>query len=157
MAREIGSNYRFKYDLMRTLVLELIHYGQQLQPIAALGHVQIASERISALFLELVERQFPINSSQQRLMLRSANDYANQLAVHVNHLNKVLKEITGHTTTQIINQRIAREAKIMLKHTDWSIQEIAYVLGFDDAAQFSNFFKKQSLLSPSAFRLEAID
>jgi AraC family transcriptional activator of pobA len=157
MLKEMNSEYKFKYDLLRTLVLELIHYGQQLQPIIVTNHLNTASERISALFLELLERQFPIDSMHQRLVLRSAFDYADQLAVHVNHLNKVLKEATGNTTTQIINQRIAREAKIMLKHTDWNIQEIAFVLGFDDAAQFSNFFKKQTSFSPSTFRLEAID
>jgi AraC family transcriptional activator of pobA len=157
MLKEMNSEYKFKYDLLRTLVLELIHYGQQLQPITVTNHLNTASERISALFLELLERQFPIDSTHQRLVLRSAIDYADQLAVHVNHLNKVLKEATGNTTTQIINQRIAREAKIMLKHTAWNIQEIAYVFGFDDAAQFSNFFKKQTSISPSTFRLEAID
>jgi AraC family transcriptional activator of pobA len=157
MFKEMGTDYKFKYDLLRTLVLELIHYGQQLQPVTVTTQLYNASERISALFLELLERQFPIDSIHQRLVLRSANDYANQLAVHVNHLNKVLKEATGSTTTQIINQRIAREAKIMLKHTGWNIQEIAYILGFDDAAQFSNFFKKQTTFSPSAFRLEAVD
>jgi AraC family transcriptional activator of pobA len=157
MLKEIGTDYKFKYDLLRTLVLELIHYGQQLKPVTVTTHLYNASERISALFLELLERQFSLDSIHQRLVLRSAIDYANQLSVHVNHLNKVLKEVTGNTTSQLINQRIAREAKIMLKHTDWTIQEITYVLGFDDAAQFSNFFKKQSSLSPSAFRLEAID
>ena len=134
--------------------MELIHYGQQLQPISAISHAQNASERISALFVELLERQFPLDAVHQRLALRSAKDYADRLAVHVNHLNKVLKEITGTTTKQIINHRICQEAKIMLKHSSWNVAEIAYALGFDDAAQFSNFFKKQTSFSPSAFRME---
>ncbi|WP_442587645.1 helix-turn-helix domain-containing protein [Pedobacter sp. AW31-3R] len=157
MHKEMESDYKFKYDLLRTLVMELIHYGQKLQPILAISQTQNASERISSLFVELLERQFPLDSIHQRLMLRSAKDYADRLAVHVNHLNKVLKEATGTTTKQIINHRICQEAKIMLKHTDWNVQEIAYVLGFDDAAQFSNFFKKQTSFSPSSFRLEAVD
>jgi AraC-like DNA-binding protein len=72
--------------------------------------------------------------------------------VHVNHLNKVLKEITGKTTTEIISSRIIQEAKILLKQTNWNISEIAYSLGFDDLANFSNFFKKQTSFTPMAFR-----
>ena len=154
MHKEMESDYKFKYDLLRNLVMELIHYGQQLQPILAISHAQNASERISALFVELLERQFPLDAIHQRLTLRSAKDYADRLAVHVNHLNKVLKEVTGTTTKQIINHRIGQEAKIMLKHSSWNVAEIAYALGFDDAAQFSNFFKKQTSFSPSAFRME---
>jgi len=152
MYKEINSDYAYKYDLLRNLVLELIHYGQKLQPMPALRSTQNASDRIASLFIELLERQFPIESPQQRLGLRSAKDYADRLAVHVNHLNKVLKENTSHTTTEILSNRITQEAKILLKQTDWNISEIAYTLGFDDLAHFSNFFKKQTSFAPLAFR-----
>jgi AraC family transcriptional activator of pobA len=72
--------------------------------------------------------------------------------VHVNHLNKVLKEHTGKTTTHIISSRVLQEAKILLKQTDWNISEIAYCLGFEEVAHFSNFFRKQTALTPVAFR-----
>ena len=152
MLKELGADYRFKYDLLRNLVLELIHYGQKLQPMHALGTTQNASERISSLFIELLERQFPLKSIDQRLSLRTAKDYADRLAVHVNHLNKVLKEVTGNTTTQIISNRIIQEAKILLKQTTWNIAEIAYALGFDDPSHFSHFFKRQTAFTPAAFR-----
>jgi AraC family transcriptional regulator, transcriptional activator of pobA len=84
--------------------------------------------------------------------MRTAKDYAERLAIHVNHLNKVLKQSTGKTTTEIISSRIAQEAKILLKHTDWNISEIAYSLGFEEVAHFSNFFKKQTTIAPLAFR-----
>jgi AraC-like DNA-binding protein len=84
--------------------------------------------------------------------MRTAKDYADRLAVHVNHLNKVLKEVTGKTTTQTIANRIIQEAKILLKQTNWNIAEISYTLGFDDIAHFSNFFKKQTSIAPVAFR-----
>jgi len=152
MQREIQSDYLYKYDLLRNLVLELIHYGQKLQPMSALKPQQNASDRISSLFIELLERQFPLDSPQQRLGLRTAKEYADRLAVHVNHLNKVLKEITGQTTTGLISNRIIQEAKILLKQTDWTISEIAYTLGFDELAHFSNFFKKHTSFTPVAFR-----
>ncbi len=152
MHKELGADYKYKYDLLRNLVLELIHYGQKLQPMSALSAVQNASERISSLFIELLERQFPLESPHQKLGLRTAKDYADRLAVHVNHLNKVLKEATGSTTTEIISNRVTQEAKILLKQTHWSVSEIAYTLGFDDLANFSNYFKKQTSFTPLAFR-----
>jgi AraC family transcriptional activator of pobA len=154
MHKELGADYQFKYDLLRNLVLELIHYGQKLQPMLALSATQNASERISSLFIELLERQFPIESSHQVLALRTAKDYADRLAVHVNHLNKVLKDITGKTTTEIISNRVVQEAKILLKQTHWSVSEIGYALGYDDPAHFSKYFKKKTSFTPVVFRAE---
>jgi AraC family transcriptional activator of pobA len=152
MHSELSSDYTYKYDLLRNYVLELIHYGQKLQPATALYPSHTGSARVSSLFIELLERQFPIESPHQKLRLRTAKDYADRLAVHVNHLNKVLKENTGKTTTDIIASRIIQEAKILLKQTDWNISEIAYSLGFEQVAHFSNFFRKQTKLAPVAFR-----
>jgi AraC-like DNA-binding protein len=153
MYKELSSNYAYKYDLLRNYVLELIHYGQKLQPATALYPLHTASARVSSLFIELLERQFPIESVHQKLSLRTAKDYADRLAVHVNHLNKVLKENIGQTTTDIISSRIIQEAKILLKQTDWNISEISYCLGFEQVAHFSNFFRKQTSFSPVTFRM----
>lgn len=152
MSKELSSDYVYKYDLLRNYVLELIHYGQKLQPVAAVYTNHNASLRIASLFIELLERQFPVESSRQTLKLRTASDYAARLAVHVNHLNKVLKETTGKTTTDLIRQRVVQESKILLKHTNWNVSEISSCLGFEEVAHFSNFFKKQTAQSPMAFR-----
>jgi AraC family transcriptional regulator, transcriptional activator of pobA len=152
MHDEIDSDYTFKYDLLRNYVIELLHYGQKLQPVSTIENNHNASSRISMLFIEMLERQFPIESPTQVLQLRTAKEFSEALRVHVNHLNKVLKEVTGKTTTEIIASRIAQEAKILLKQTTWNISEIAYSLGFEEVAHFSNFFKKQSQQSPLAFR-----
>lgn len=152
MHKELASDYTYKYDLLRNYVLELIHYGQKLQPVPALHPTHTASARVVSLFIELLERQFPIESVHQKLTLRTAKDYADRLSVHVNHLNKVLKENTGKTTTDLIGSRLVQEAKILLKQTNWNISEVAYSLGFDEVAHFSNFFKKQTSISPMLFR-----
>jgi AraC family transcriptional regulator, transcriptional activator of pobA len=151
--KEIGSEYIYKYDLIRNFVAEMIHFGQKLQPISALYSKHNSSARVSSLFLELLERQFPIESIHQKIELKTAKDFATRLSVHVNHLNKVLKENTGKTTTDLITTRITTEAKILLKQTDWNISEIAYSLGFEEIAHFSNFFKKQTTFTPLAYRI----
>lgn len=152
MFEEIDSDYVYKYDVLRNLVFELIHTALRMQPATTLYSNQNASARISSLFMELLERQFPIESQLQRINLRSANDFANQLAVHVNHLNRALKETTGKTTSQLIGERITQEARALLKHTDWNISEIGYTLGFEELPHFINFFKKNTQLSPKSFR-----
>jgi AraC family transcriptional activator of pobA len=111
-----------------------------------------ASQRISTLFLELLERQFPIDDNHQTVNLRSASDFAKQLNVHVNHLNRALKDTTEKITSQIIAERILQEAKILLKHSAWTVSEIAYTLGFTEVTHFNNFFKKHVQLSPLKFR-----
>lgn len=150
--KEIDSDYLFKYDLIRNYVWELIHYGQKLQPTTKISVSKDASMRVVSLFIELLERQFPIESREQRLQLKAANDYAERLSVHVNYLNKRLKENTGKTTTEFIGDRIIQEAKILLKQTQWNVSEISYALGFEEIAHFSNFFKRKTTFTPLEFR-----
>ncbi len=152
MDAELSSDYTFKYDLLRNYVLELIHTGQKLNPIKSIDITTNAASRISSLFIELLERQFPIESDSQVIQLKTPVDFANALGIHINHLNKVLKETTGRTTTEIVNGRIAEEAKILLKQTQRNVSEIAFALGFDEVAHFSNFFKKRTTLSPLKYR-----
>lgn len=153
MFEEINSDYIHKYDVLRTLVFELLHDAMKLRPTSNFDHQEInASRRISILFLELLERQFPIDDTRQRLSLRSASDFSEQLAIHVNHLNRALKETIQKTTSEIIGERILQESKILLKHSSWNVAEIAYVLGFSEVTHFNNFFKKHTLLNPTKFR-----
>lgn len=152
MLEEINSDYVFKYDLLRNYVTELTHYALKSEPSESLYQHPNAQSRITAVFTELLERQFPIEIPSQRFALRSAKDFAERLAVHVNHLNRSIKVTTGKTTTDLISERVLTEAKSLLKHTDWNISEIGYCLGFEEAAHFNNFFKKQTAFTPGHFR-----
>lgn len=154
MFEELESDYTHKYDILRTLVLELIHFALKIQPgLETADRPQLnASQRISTIFLELLERQFPVDENHQAVKLRAASDFAQQLNVHVNHLNRAVKDVTGKTTSQIIGERILQEAKILLKHSPWNVSEIAYALGFAETTHFNNFFKKHTSLSPLQFR-----
>lgn len=152
MHQEIRSDYAYKYDLLRTYLIELIHKGQKFHPFPASPAAGNASSRIFSLFIELLERQFPIEHSAHIMQLRTASDFADRLALHVNHLNKVLKEVTGKTTTEVISARILQEARMLLRQTAWTVSEIAFCLGFEEVAHFSNFFKKHVGESPAAYR-----
>ncbi|MES2519484.1 MAG: helix-turn-helix domain-containing protein [Bacteroidota bacterium] len=153
MNEEINSDYIHKYDVLRNLVFELLHFAMKMQPASSHDKTQInASQRISTLFLELLERQFPIEENHPKINLRSASDFAAQLNIHVNHLNRAVKETTLKTTTQLIAERVLQEAKILLKYSKWNVAEIAYALDFTEVTHFNNFFKKHTELSPVKFR-----
>jgi len=153
MFEEINSEYQYKYDVLRSLVFEIIHVALKLKPAQAnLETGKKASTRVASLFIELLERQFPIESPMQQMKLRTPADFANHLRIHVNHLNRSLKEITEKTTSQLIAERILQEARALLKHTDWNISEIGWTLGFEEPPHFIHFFKKNVHLTPRSFR-----
>lgn len=153
MFEEINSEYIHKYDVLRNLVFELLHVALKMQPTSKFDKQPInASQRIATMFLELLERQFPVDENHAQVNLRTASDFANQLNVHVNHLNRAVKETAEKTNSQIIAERILQEAKILLKHSTWTVSEIAYALGFTEVTHFNNFFKKHAQLSPLKFR-----
>ena len=153
MQQEIESDYLHKYDVLRSLALELMHTALKMEPANTAKYAPgNANQKISMLFLELLERQFPIEGAFQKIQLKTASDFANQLSVHVNHLNRALKEVTNKTTSQLIAERILQESKLMLKQGDESITEISDALGFNEVSYFNQFFKKRAGTSPLKYR-----
>lgn len=85
-------------------------------------------------------------------ILHQPADYAAELNVTVGHLNAVAKARAGQTITDLVQDRIILEAKRLLFHTELSIKEIGYKLGFEDAAYFNRFFKRRTGNTPLYFR-----
>lgn len=152
MIEEQQTDYVYRDDLIRNYINLIIHEALKLQPSENVDQHKNALTRITSVFMELLERQFPVENSDRPLALRTAQDYANSLAIHVNYLNRAVKETTGKPTTAHIAERIASEAKALLQHTDWNVAEIAYALGFEYNTYFNNFFKKMTGTNPTAFR-----
>jgi AraC family transcriptional activator of pobA len=152
MRQELRSDYAYKQDRLRNLAFELIHQGLKMTPAPSVVPIgATADTRITTLFLELLERQFPLALSGQ-MALQSPAGFACQLAVHVNHLNRALKSTTGKTTSQLIGARTAQEAAFLVQHTTWPMADIAWCLGFEELSSFTHFFRKHFPLSPRAFR-----
>jgi AraC family transcriptional activator of pobA len=153
MLKEQDADYVYKDELIRNYINLIIHEALKLQPSDNFFKHKNASSRITSLFLELLERQFPIESPDRPLVLRTAQDYSARLSVHVNHLNRSVREVTGKSTTTLITDRIIIEAKALLQHTDWSVGDIAYGLGFDYPTHFNNYFKKVTGTVPKSLRV----
>lgn len=152
MIEEQQTDYSYKDDLIRNYIQLIIHEALKMQPSGNYIQHRSAASRLTTVFLELLERQFPIETADNPLRLRSPQDYADNLSVHVNYLNKSVKEVTGKPTSVHISERIVNEAKALLQHTNWNISEIAYALGFDYPTYFNNYFKRLTGTTPKAIR-----
>jgi len=152
MIEEQKSDYTFKDELIRNYINLIIHEALKLQPSENYEKHNNAASRIASVFLELLERQFPIETTDHPLQLKTAQDYAQNLNIHANYLNRSVKEVTGKSTTTHISERIITEAKALLQHTDWNIAEIAHALGFEYPTYFNNFFKKLTGTNPKTLR-----
>ena len=152
MIAKDATDYLYKDDMMRNYIQLIIHEALQMQPDEHFTQFNNASLRITTKFMEILERQFPIEDMNIPISLKTAQDYASQLSIHVNYLNRAVKEILGKSTTTIISERITAEAITLLRYTDWNIAEIAYALGFEYANYFSNFLKKATGNTPKFYR-----
>lgn len=158
MLREGTSVYTNKYDLLKSYIQILMHEALKMAPPATYYVPGNASHRISQLFVELLEQQFPLDGNDPGaiIRLRNANEFASQLSVHTNHLNRALKETTGKTTTEWISERVLQKARAMLRNSQHDIAGIAYSLGFEHASNFNIFFKKQTGQTPLQFRKASV-
>ncbi|MEJ5964310.1 helix-turn-helix domain-containing protein [Pedobacter immunditicola] len=118
--------------------------------------------------IQVKEQQFTVHDIHQKrvyefLMLlesnyqqiRNTDFYAGKLGISSKRLNQILKEKLDKTGMQIIHDRIILEAKRSIIHSELTIKEIAYNLGFSDRPYFSRFFKKQTGKTPEGFQKEA--
>ena len=95
-------------------------------------------------FMELVK--------QYHTRYRGVKFYADKLCLTPNYLSGVVKDYTGKTATEWVNEFVILEAKIMLTDSELSIQEIAYQLHFTDQSAFGKYFKQLVGISPKLYR-----
>lgn len=95
-------------------------------------------------FKQLVEKEFTRE--------HSVKYYARELAVSPDHINKIVKSLTGNSAKEVITGRIILAAKRMLWFSNLSAKQVAFELGFDEAPHFSQFFKRNTGVSPIEFR-----
>lgn len=83
---------------------------------------------------------------------RSVRFYAAKLYVTPKYLTETVKEVTGHTAGELIDERVMREAKLLLNDTALSVTDIAGELHFSDQFFFRKFFKRHQGLTPTEYR-----
>jgi len=128
-------------DSCNTLVAFLVsQFLKHTKPEAKLSRFEI----ISKAFTQLLEKEY--------CTLKRAGEYANKLNISAPYLNECIKNTTGYSATQHIQTRIILEAKRLLYHTDKSVKEIAFDLGYEDYPYFSKLFSKVTGMTALTFR-----
>jgi len=152
MMEEDKNNYQHKYELILNYLQLIIHTAKKIRAEEVIVNKPLGpAAHITSQFLELLEKEFS-TLNDGMLTLKSAGDYANDIFIHVNGLNRAVKQITGNSTSEIIANRIAAEAKELLLYSTQTISQIAYLLGFQHPSNFNTFFKRHTSETPKAFR-----
>lgn len=101
-------------------------------------------------FQALIERSLVSNEDGNEA--RQPSFYAGKLNIHTNHLNAVVKRITGKTAGALIANALVSYAKSLLRQTNLSIKEVAFQLHFKEPSHFTFFFKKNTGLTPHEYK-----
>ncbi len=103
-------------------------------------------EHITVDFLKLLGQHF----KEQR----SVQFYAKELYLSSRHLSQVIKEVTGKTAGELIDEAVILEAKVLLNNPRYNIAQITQLLHFSNQSFFSKFFKSKTGITPSTYRLQ---
>ncbi len=83
---------------------------------------------------------------------KTVTEFAEILAVSPNHLHKCVKNTTGKSAHELLEEMRVLEAKVLLKQTPMRIAEIAFKIGGFEPSDFSRFFKSKTGISPKEYR-----
>lgn len=126
-----------------TLLLVALH--RAVSETEAESRMADPAQRHARLFRTLVDRKFRET--------RRITDYAAAIGISATHLNRVCRQVLGASALEIIERRIALEARRQLRFSDLSIKQIAADLGYEDPAYFTRFATRLLGMAPSAYRL----
>jgi AraC family transcriptional activator of pobA len=96
------------------------------------------------LFRDLLEAYFKDQ--------KQVSYYAGQILITEKRLNQATTKVLGKTPKEIIDDRIMLEAKRLLAHTNESIKEVGFTLGFEEPTNFIKYFRKHASSTPTEFR-----
>jgi AraC family transcriptional regulator, transcriptional activator of pobA len=156
-----GEKSKFIEQLLSRIYLDYSTNGLQ--------HLDIIQSYFIATLCEINSIYKPLSNSNQTTAINITNkfkalvfanikskhlvtDYASLLNITPNHLNKLVKNITGKSPTKWIDDTLVLEAKVLLYQTNYSISQVAEEIGIDDPSYFSRLFKKYEGITPLEFR-----
>ena len=147
-----GSNYVKSYtatdEIIRSLLDLILLTCTQLYPREYnvlpnnKGHITVKK------FMLLIEVNY-----QQNLKV---SDYADMLSITANHLTQLVKQITGKTTNEILQEKNILEIKRQLLYTNLTVTEIASQMNFADQSYLTKYFKKCTGQTPLQYRTESM-
>jgi AraC family transcriptional activator of pobA len=147
------SNVPGKFELIKSwlqIILLLLRneYNKRIDRGTPAGNTN--NNRLLANFEDLLIKTLEKHDADTDF--RKASFYSSRLFVHVNHLNAVVKEATGKTTSEIIQEHLCQEASALLRQSDFPVKRISERFNFSATTHFIAFFKKHTGLTPKTYR-----
>jgi AraC-like DNA-binding protein len=131
-------------DVIRTCLMQLFIQVERCCGKSGKKQVPQQKQLLLAGFRQLINMHYKT--------IRLPKEYADLLYITPNHLNALCQDLLGKTAGELIRERILLEAKRLLVNESLTITEIAYALNFQDNSYFNRFFKKNTGMTPEAFR-----
>ena len=140
-----GSSHRFLEESLRTLYTLFVLDLRDIMELT-IGNEQ-TSERTTNLFIGFI-RLLPHHFVEHH----DIGFYANQLHITTTHLSRIVRQVSGRTVIDYINQMLLMEASWLLQTTNLSLAAISERLHFADQSSFGKFFIRMKGVSPKAYR-----
>lgn len=139
------ENYSLRtIQLLQMALLNDLHHIQSIEAEQQ-AHVQPSrQEEVFNRFIDLV--------NQYGLRERNISFYAERLLLSPNRLSTIIKDYSGQTVMQWLNQKTLLQAKVLLRHSDMMIYEIADRLGFAESTTFNRYFKREVSMTPLKYK-----
>ncbi|GAA0544037.1 AraC family transcriptional regulator [Chitinophaga japonensis] len=131
-------------DMIRMYLLQFFMQVERCCGNAEKQQVPRQKQLLLANFQQLINKHYNT--------IRLPREYAELLYITPNHLNALCQDLVGRTAGEMIRDRVLLEAKRLLVNEALTITEIAYALNFQDNSYFNRFFRKNTGMTPEAFR-----
>jgi AraC family transcriptional regulator, transcriptional activator of pobA len=141
-------------DILRIMLHLLLRKTRALFPINGnqIKSVNRTDMNLTNSFLKSCKEDVKLLIQGKLKFMPSLSDYASKLNVTNGHMNDTVKAVTGASAGYHLHELLAEEATVLLKQTAWTINDIAYQLGFLDPSYFARFYKKHTGTSPTDLR-----
>lgn len=157
-----GSEISFVEDMFHKIRMEAQQPGEWQQRMLA-AYLTVLLTYLSRLYTEqykgndtsvdkLLLKKFQTMVDDSFHQFHEVSDYASMLHITAGHLSDVVKDHSGKPAIKHIHDRLVMEARRLLFHTNDSLKEIAFSLGFSDASYFNRFFKRETGETPAGYR-----
>ena len=141
----LSADHPFRSECLRTT------YGLFLLELNAIQERTIRDrrfpKRIEELFFDFL-RLVPIHFTKHH----DVGFYASQLCITPRYLSQIVRNVSGRTVIDYINQMLLMEASYLLQQTSLPIADIAVRLHFSETASFTRFFTRTKGINPSEYR-----
>jgi len=141
---------KFSQNIIISQIETLLNYSQRFYQRQFITR-KVTNHKLLDRLEDILTSYFSVDGLSDK-GLPTVQYITKELNVSASYLSGLLKELTGLSTLQHIQNKVIEKAKEQLSTTDLSVSEIAYGLGFEHSQSFSKMFKAKTSLSPLEFR-----